>query len=119
MNYRAVRDRLQKEEPITKGEVSWKPECIEVAPPPISKKLKRRWSYFIQKVCETDPLVCPNSRKTRLNPGIGSTPAALHIGPPFLYMATRRTLLMRRIIASWWANIDQSHAQSGPGPRPD
>ena len=32
MNYRAFRDRLQKEEPITESEVSWKPECIEVAP---------------------------------------------------------------------------------------
>ncbi len=41
-----------------------------------------RWSYFIQKVYETDPLVCPNARETRLNPGIGSTPAAAHIGPP-------------------------------------
>ena len=29
-----------------------------------------RWSYFIQKVYETDPLVCPNARKTHLNPGI-------------------------------------------------
>ncbi len=31
---------------------------VEVAPPPISKELKRRWSYFIRKVYETDPLVC-------------------------------------------------------------
>ncbi len=59
MNYRAVRDRLQKEEPLTESEVSWKPECIEVAPPPVSKELKKRWSYFIRKVYETDPLTCP------------------------------------------------------------
>ncbi len=26
--------------------------------PPVSKELKRRWSYFIRKVYETDPLVC-------------------------------------------------------------
>jgi len=38
---------------------SWKPELIEVAPPPISTEMKKRWSYFIQKVYETDPLVCP------------------------------------------------------------
>ncbi len=43
-----------------KGEgTSWKPEVIEVTPPPISKEMKKRWSYFIQKVYETDPLVCP------------------------------------------------------------
>jgi len=32
---------------------------IEAPPPPVSKELKRRWSYFIRKVYETDPLVCP------------------------------------------------------------
>ncbi len=32
---------------------------MEVPPPPVSKELKRRWSYFIRKVYETDPLVCP------------------------------------------------------------
>ncbi len=35
-------------------------QVIEVAPPPISKELKKKlWSYFIRKVYETDPLVCP------------------------------------------------------------
>jgi len=38
---------------------SWKPEVIEVAPPPISKEMKKRWSYFIRKVYETNPLTCP------------------------------------------------------------
>ncbi len=33
-------------------------EVTEVPPPPVSKELKRRWSYFIRKVYETDPLVC-------------------------------------------------------------
>ena len=28
-------------------------------PPPDSKELKRRWSYFIRMVYETDPLICP------------------------------------------------------------
>ncbi len=32
-------------------------EVIEVAPPLVSKELKRRWSYFIRKVYKTDPLV--------------------------------------------------------------
>ncbi len=32
---------------------------IEAPPPPVSKELKRRWSYFIRKVYETDPLICP------------------------------------------------------------
>jgi len=49
----------KKEKPEDKTEVSWKPEVIEVVPPPISKDLKRRWSYFIRKVYETDPLTCP------------------------------------------------------------
>jgi len=34
-------------------------DLIEVAPPPVSKVLKKRWSYFIRKVYETDPLTCP------------------------------------------------------------
>ena len=33
-------------------------EVTEVPPPPVSKELTRRWSYFIRKVYETDPLVC-------------------------------------------------------------
>ena len=38
---------------------TWKTDVTEVPPPPVSKELKRRWSYFIRKVYETDPLVCP------------------------------------------------------------
>ena len=34
-------------------------EVIEVPPAPISKELKKRWSHFIQKVYETDPLYLP------------------------------------------------------------
>jgi len=52
-------NRCKKEEPIAESEVNWKPECIEVALPPVSKELKKRWSYFIRKVYETDPLTCP------------------------------------------------------------
>ena len=31
----------------------------ELPPPVVSRELKRRWSHFIRKVYETDPLVCP------------------------------------------------------------
>ena len=34
-------------------------EVTEIQPPPVSRELRRRWSNFIRKVYETDPLVCP------------------------------------------------------------
>jgi len=34
-------------------------EIIALDPPPVSKELKKRWSYFIRKVYETAPLICP------------------------------------------------------------
>jgi hypothetical protein len=34
-------------------------EISEIDAPPVSKELKKRWSYFIRKVYETDPLICP------------------------------------------------------------
>ena len=43
----------------SKEGASWNPEIIEVAAPPISKELRKRWSYFVRKVYETDPLTCP------------------------------------------------------------
>ncbi len=51
------RGKRKKEE--HKKDVIGKPEFVEVAPPLVSKELKKRWSHFIQKVYETDPLVCP------------------------------------------------------------
>jgi len=30
----------------------------EIDAPALSKELKKRWSYFIRKVYETDPLIC-------------------------------------------------------------
>ena len=53
-------EREKKEKPQPEEAVSWKPEVIEVPPPSISKELKKRWSHFIQKVYETDPLVIPS-----------------------------------------------------------
>jgi hypothetical protein len=36
-----------------------KQEIIELDPLPVSRELKKRWSYFIRKVYETNPLTCP------------------------------------------------------------
>jgi hypothetical protein len=52
------RGKRKKEKPGGEGEVK-KPETIEIDPPPVSKELKKRWSYFIRKVYESDPLTCP------------------------------------------------------------
>ncbi len=51
-----------------KKDVIGKPEFVEVPPPLVSMELKKRWSYFIREVCETDPLVCPKcSREMRIS----------------------------------------------------
>ena len=47
------RGKRKKEKPEEKTEIS------EINAPPLSKELKKRWSYFIRKVYETDPLICP------------------------------------------------------------
>ncbi len=52
------RGKRKNEKPKREEAVSWKPEVIEDPPPTISKELKKRWSHFIQKVYETDPLIC-------------------------------------------------------------
>ncbi len=44
---------LKRKKPEEKTEIS------EIDAPPLSKELKKRWSYFIRKVYETDPLICP------------------------------------------------------------
>jgi hypothetical protein len=41
--------KRKKEKPEEKTEIR------EIDAPPSSKELKKRWSYFIQKVYETDP----------------------------------------------------------------
>jgi len=40
---------------LTKDET----EISENNAPRLSEELKKRWSHFIRKVCETDPLACP------------------------------------------------------------
>jgi len=47
------RGKRKKEKPEEKTEIG------EINAPPLSKELKKRWSYFIRKVYETDPLSCP------------------------------------------------------------
>jgi hypothetical protein len=53
----ASREKRKKEKP--EEQITWKPEVVEIEPPPASKELKKRWSHFIRKVYETDPLVYP------------------------------------------------------------
>jgi hypothetical protein len=50
------RGKRKKEKPEDKTEIS------EIDAPPVSKELKKRWSYFIRKVYETDRLFVPNAR---------------------------------------------------------
>jgi hypothetical protein len=57
LNITAKLQQFQGEEP--KGKVAWRPEVIEVASAPVSKDLKKPWSYLIRKVYETNPLTCP------------------------------------------------------------
>jgi len=53
------RGKRRKLKPQGEEAVTQKPEAIEVDPPPVSKELKKRWSYFTRKMYETDPLTCP------------------------------------------------------------
>ncbi len=53
------RGKRKKHKPEEETEINWKPEIIEIDPAPVSKELKKRWSYFIRKVYESDPLTCP------------------------------------------------------------
>jgi len=48
-----LRESLKKEKPKDETEIS------EIDAAPLSKELKKRWSHFIRKVYETDPLTCP------------------------------------------------------------
>jgi len=54
-------------------------QVTEVPPPPISRELKRRWSHFIRKVYETDPLVCAKCRgEMRIISFIGQPEVIIH-----------------------------------------
>jgi len=56
--YSNVSRGKRKKEKVEEGST----EVGEVPPPPVSKELRRRWSQLIQKVYETDPLICPKCR---------------------------------------------------------
>ena len=45
----------------SKKDVIRKPEFVEVAPPHISKEVKKRWSYFIRKVTKQILLSAPSA----------------------------------------------------------
>ncbi len=47
------RGKRRKLKPQGEEAVTWKLEVMEVVSPPVSKELKKRWSYFIRKVYET------------------------------------------------------------------
>jgi hypothetical protein len=51
------RGKRKKEKPEDKTQIR------EIDAPPVSKELKKRWSYFIQKVYERDRLFAPNLRE--------------------------------------------------------
>jgi hypothetical protein len=56
------RGKRKKEKPEEKTETS------EIDVPPLSKELKKRWSYFIRKVYVTNPLICPKCQgEMRIN----------------------------------------------------
>ncbi len=62
-----------------KKDVIGKPEFVEVPPPLVSKELKKRWSYFIRKVYETDPLIYPKCRgEIRIISFIGQSEVIIH-----------------------------------------
>jgi hypothetical protein len=50
---RELQPTIKKVKPEDKTEISG------IDAPPVSKELKKRWSYFIRKVIETDQLICP------------------------------------------------------------
>ncbi len=79
-------------------------EVTEISPPPVSKELKRRWSYFIRKVYETDPFVCPKcAGEMGIISFIDQAEVIIHT----------KTQLNSSLIASWGSNPQQPQAQSG------
>src|SRR5262245_52852793 len=55
------RGKRKKEKPEEKTEIS------EIDAPPVSKELEKRWSYFIRKVYETDPLISMSDTWVNVN----------------------------------------------------
>ena len=79
-------------------------------PPPVSRELKRRWSHFIRKVYETDPLVFPRVQV--------SAPGRCFFcsGEPPTDKNRATTQFISSLIASWRSYTEQSQTQSGSEP---
>jgi hypothetical protein len=85
-------------------------EVIEIAPRPISKELKKRWSYFIRKVYETDPLTCPKCQGEMAIISFIDQPAVVqkilkHLGlweeshaPPDRGPPEKKTILLKKTV---------------------
>ncbi len=105
------------------------PAVIEAPPPPVSKELKRRWSYSIRKVYETDPLVCPKCagemgiisfidqlaiiKKILQHLGLWEENHARPAGVLLDLIKPAKTQFISSLIASWQSKIEQTQAQSG------
>ncbi len=77
---RGKRKKLEGVETVT-----WKAEVTEVPPPPVSKELKRPWSYLLRKVYETDLLVCPMcSKEMRIISFIEQAEVIIHTKTQFI-----------------------------------
>jgi hypothetical protein len=61
--FAALEVRTAIDSNVSRGKTKEKPEekteISEIDALPLYEELKKRWSYFIRKVYETDPLICP------------------------------------------------------------
>jgi hypothetical protein len=126
---KASRGKRKKERPAANEEASRTPAVIEAPPPPVSKELKRRWSYFIRKVYETDPLVCPKCagemgiisfvdelaviKNILQHLGLWEECHARPAGVLLYLIKPAKTQFISSLIAFERANIAQSQAQRG------
>ena len=94
--------RCIKEKPKDEIEIS----KIDAAP--LSKELKKRWSYFIRKVYEADPLTCPKCQ--------GDLSAVAQAGQPEVIKKILpvcvRTRTGRQHLGLW----EEAHAPPGKDP---
>ncbi len=85
-------------------------EVMEVSPSPISKEMKKRWPYFIQKVYETDPLICP---KWALALPLQRSTTGRRFFTPSAGKSMPKTQFISSLIESWGSKTEQTQAQSG------
>jgi hypothetical protein len=80
-------------------------KVIEIAPPPISKELKKRWSYFIEKVYQADPLISSKCK--------GETRIISCFDQPEVIIHAKRN---SSLIEAWGSKTEQTQAQGGSKP---